>query len=74
MLAFMDPIIHGFTSAGTERTVIAGAFYNVTGHSRTSCHPGEIRPTVTSHFPTRGYPHEKAPHTRAVAGPGQSAA
>lgn len=29
MLAFMDPIIHGFTSAGTERTVIAGAFYNV---------------------------------------------
>jgi muconate cycloisomerase len=46
----------------------------VSVHSTTFCHPAENRPTVTSHFPTRGYPHEKAPHTRTVAGSGQSAA
>ncbi|WP_339119077.1 BREX-1 system adenine-specific DNA-methyltransferase PglX [Halomonas sp. BMC6] len=48
--------------------------YGVSVHSTTFCHPAENRPTVTSHFPTRGYPHEKAPHTRTVAGSGQSAA
>jgi hypothetical protein len=46
----------------------------VSVHSTTFCHPAENRPTVTSHFPTRGYPHETAPHTRTVAGSGQSAA
>ena len=42
----------------------------VTGHSGTSCHPAEFLPTVTSHFPTRGYLHEKAPHPGTVASPG----
>ncbi|WP_085920500.1 flagellin N-terminal helical domain-containing protein [Halomonas sp. CSM-2] len=42
----------------------------VSVHSRTSCHPAENRPTVTSYFPTRGYPHEKAPYAGTVAGPG----
>lgn len=40
----------------------------VSVHSRTPCHPAEFRPTVTSHSSTRGYPHEKTPHPRAVAG------
>ena len=39
----------------------------VSVHSKTSCHPAEIRPTVTSHSPTRGYPHEEAPHPGTVA-------
>jgi hypothetical protein len=40
---------------------------NVSVHSATFCHPAEIRSTVTSHFPIRGYPHEKAPYSRTVA-------
>src|SRR5690554_6907175 len=42
----------------------------VSVHSTTFCHPGEFVPTVTSHFPTRGYSHEKAPHPGTVASPG----
>lgn len=45
-------------------------FCNVSVHSRTSCHPGEFLPTVTSLFPTRGYHHEKTPHSRTVASSG----
>ncbi|NWO07144.1 MAG: helix-turn-helix domain-containing protein, partial [Alteromonadaceae bacterium] len=41
----------------------------VSVHSATFCHPAEIRSTVTSHFPIRGYPHEKAPYSRTVADP-----
>ena len=44
--------------------------FNVSVHSTTFCHPGEFVPTVTSHFPTRGYSHEKAPHPGTVASPG----
>ena len=43
---------------------------SVSVHSTTFCHPGEFVPTVTSHFPTRGYSHEKAPHPGTVASPG----
>ena len=44
--------------------------YTVSVHSETSCQPAEFRPTVTSSFPTRGYAHEKTPHSRAVADAG----
>ena len=57
-------------SENAEMQELMIIFVVVSVHSKTSCHPAEIRPTVTSHVPTRGYPHEKAPHTRAVAGAG----
>ena len=48
--------------------------YNVSVHSKTSCHPADFRPRVTSHSTTRGYFHEKTPHRRTVASPNRSAA
>lgn len=57
-----DAIFIGFTGTPLLRKVSV--------HSTTFCQPAENRPKVTSHFPTRGYPHEKAPHTRTVADPG----
>jgi threonine/homoserine/homoserine lactone efflux protein len=50
-----------------------GVFY-VSVHSKTSCHPADFRPRVTSHSTTRGYFHEKTPHRRTVASPNRSAA
>lgn len=47
---------------------------NVSVHSKTSCHPADFRPRVTSHSTTRGYFHEKTPHRRTVASPNRSAA
>jgi transposase len=44
-------------------------YQSVTIHSKTSCHPNKFLPTVTSHFPTRGYSHEKASHPGTVADP-----
>ena len=58
------------TPDGRQAVVRNGHLPKVTGHSKTSCHPAKFRPTVTSHFPTRGYPHEEAPHSRTVASPG----
>ncbi len=55
-------------------TAVSPHRLDVSVHSATFCHPAKIRPKVTSQFPTRGYRHEKAPHTRPVAGFGQSAA
>ncbi len=46
----------------------------VSVHSKTSCHPADFRPRVTSHSTTRGYFHEKTPHRRTVASPNRSAA
>lgn len=46
----------------------------VSVHSTTPCQPGKFRPKVTSHSPIRGYTHEEAPHSGAMASPGQSAA
>jgi hypothetical protein len=40
---------------------------SVSVHSKTSCHPSKFHPTVTSHFPTRGYPYEEASHPGTVA-------
>jgi len=40
---------------------------DVSVHSKTSCHPSKFHPTVTSHFPTRGYPYEEASHPGTVA-------
>ncbi|WP_238175699.1 alcohol dehydrogenase catalytic domain-containing protein [Pseudomonas aeruginosa] len=51
-----------------------GRCYNVSVHSKTSCHPADFRPRVTSHSTTRGYFHEKTPHRRTVASPNRSAA
>jgi DNA-binding transcriptional LysR family regulator len=48
--------------------------YDVSVHSKTSCHPADFRPRVTSHSTTRGYFHEKTPHRRTVASPNRSAA
>ncbi|WP_336509762.1 NUDIX hydrolase, partial [Stutzerimonas kunmingensis] len=42
---------------------------SVSVHSKTSCHPADFRPRVTSHSTTRGYFHEKTPHRRTVASP-----
>ena len=48
--------------------------YSVSVHSKTSCHPADFRPRVTSYSTTRGYFHEKTPHRRTVASPNRSAA
>ena len=50
------------------------AVCTVSVHSKTSCHPADFRPRVTSHSTTRGYFHEKTPHRRTVASPNRSAA
>lgn len=52
---------HWFTSLHHARVSV---------HSKAFCHSGKFLPTVTSQFPARGYPHEKAPHPRTVASPG----
>ncbi|MGP8288510.1 hypothetical protein ACT3XE_18865 [Halomonas sp. AOP7-C1-8] len=65
-----EPVIFAVPGHGKAAIVVFG----VSVHSATFCHPAKIRPKVTSQFPTRGYRHEKAPHTRPVAGFGQSAA
>ena len=57
-------------STDSQATFHPRGTISVSVHSTTFCRPAEIRHTVTSHFPARGYPYEKAPHSRTVADPG----
>lgn len=71
------PVGEVFAAFATVSRIVAEArscVMFVSVHSKTSCHPADFRPRVTSHSTTRGYFHEKTPHRRTVASPNRSAA